>query len=59
MPRAEARNSVITSRRTNGSPPVMRILRVPEPNEGGAEPVELLQRQQFGLRQEVMSSAMQ
>ena len=40
------------SRRTSGSPPVMRSLRTPLRDEGAAEPVELLERQQVLLRQE-------
>ena len=40
------------SRRTSGSPPVMRSLRTPLRDEGGAEAVELLERQEVALGQE-------
>ena len=40
------------SRRTSGSPPVMRSLRTPRATKARAEPVEFLQRQQVLLRQE-------
>ena len=40
------------SRRTSGSPPVMRSLRTPLPTKTRAEPVELLERQQILLGQE-------
>ena len=45
-------NSVMMPRRTSGSPPVSRSLRTPLRDEGRAQPVELLERQQVGLRQE-------
>jgi DUF971 family protein len=38
--------------RTSGSPPVRRSLRTPFVDEGGAQPVELLERQHFPLGQE-------
>ena len=39
-------------RRTSGSPPVRRSLRTPRDDEGGADPVEFLEREQIGLGQE-------
>ena len=40
------------SRRTRGSPPVMRSLRTPLVDEGRADAVELFQGQQVALGQE-------
>jgi hypothetical protein len=47
-----ARKKVMMSRRTSGSPPVMRSFSTPHPDEGRAQPVELLERQKLLLRQE-------
>ncbi len=46
------RKNVMMSRRTSGSPPVMRSFSTPRPDEGRAHPVQFLQRQQFLLGQE-------
>ena len=40
-------------RRTSGSPPVRRSLRTPRAMKARAQPVELLEREQIGLGQEV------
>ena len=45
-------NRVMMSRRTRGSPPVMRSLRTPALDEHRADAVELLERQKVALRQE-------
>ena len=47
------RNSDMTLRRTSGSPPVTRSLRAPRPDEGRAKPVELLEREDVALGEEV------
>ena len=52
MARQRARTSVMMPRRTSGSPPVRRSLRTPRATKARAQPVELLERQQVGLRQE-------
>ena len=42
----------MTFLRTSGSPPVRRSLLTPSADEGAAQPVELLERQQVRLGQE-------
>ena len=48
-----ARKKVMIPLRTRGSPPVMRSFSHPEADEGRAEAVELLERQELGLGQEL------